>query len=214
MINKILDGRVIGIAGPSCCGKSTIVTAIASTIKDSPAPFHLDKFWISGAEKTIVNGEPSYERPDQYDGLALLSHINRERSSCGGTASRSSFSLVEGFVLFLYPEIFRCLDTRIYLNLTEEEMVRRRTVRAGTGGDPVNGGGERSAIERSFFANGIEEWRVNGGPEQEFMDGVHVVDAGRPVEEVFCDVLDIIMRDALADMRRASVDYRNAGVER
>lgn len=60
--------RLLAIAGPSCSGKSTIARLLAT--ETGARLLHLDAYWRRGCERPVVNGAPSHERPEQYDGEA------------------------------------------------------------------------------------------------------------------------------------------------
>jgi uridine kinase len=84
---------LIGIAGPSCSGKSTVARQVADAL--SCTLLHLDGRWVSGALKPVVSGHRSYERPHQYDGASLL----RDALEALG---RNPPVVIEGFLLFCY----------------------------------------------------------------------------------------------------------------
>lgn len=147
-----MTGRIFGIAGPSCSGKTTVARALAARMKAKL--LHLDRFWISGAHRPLVAGHESFERPDQYDGAALL------RAALH--ASEEGDVVIEGFLLFVYPGILQACSSAFLLDVSHEELVRRRLGRAGGAGDDVAGEGRVPEADRGWHAHGREEWERFG----------------------------------------------------
>ncbi len=171
---------IIGIAGPSCSGKSTIAEAIASTL--GIELLHLDGRWISKAEKPVVNGHPSYEQPHQYDGASLLAEMKAAHAE-------GRDILVEGFLLFCFPEILDLCDHRFYIDVAHEELVRRRTARTAAGGNATWAAlGSDDVVDRGWLAHGREEWERWGLPQSK-LTGVVILDGHRPAAESAQDVI-------------------------
>jgi uridine kinase len=168
---------IVGIAGPSCSGKTTIARLLAERMRAKL--LHLDAFWIKGSERPLVNGHPSFERPEQYDGAALL------RSAI--EASRDGDVVIEGFLLFAHPETLAACAHAFLIDVPHDELVRRRLRRGTESGDDVAGSGRVEAADRSWMAHGQEEWRRYGAPQRD-LPGVRTVspdvDEGRRLESI------------------------------
>jgi len=174
---------IIGIAGPSCSGKSSISEIVAANL--GMDLMHLDGRWISGSEKPIVAGFPSYEQPHQYDGASLLAEMQAAQ-----TAGRDI--IVEGFLLFAYPEILALCDHRFFIEVDHDELVRRRVARTAAGGNVTWGAiAADSTVDKGWLAHGREEWQQWGAP-QASLPGVVVIDGSRPVAESARDVVEMI----------------------
>lgn len=150
-----IQGRIVGIAGPSCSGKTTVARGLAARMK--ARLLHLDRFWISGAHRPLVAGHESFERPDQYEGEALL------RAALH--AADEGDVVIEGFLLFTYPGILEACSSAFLLDVSHEELVRRRLGRAGEAGDDVAGEGRVPEADRGWHAHGREEWERFGAPQ-------------------------------------------------
>lgn len=159
-----MTGPVVGIAGPSCSGKTTVARALAARME--ARLLHLDRFWISGAHRPLVHGHESFERPDQYDGAALLAAALH--------AARSGPVVVEGFLLFTYPGVLDACSSAFLLEVPHEELVRRRVGRTGSASDDVAGEGRVPEADRGWHAHGREEWERFGAP-QASMPGVRIL---------------------------------------
>jgi hypothetical protein len=177
---------LIGIAGPSCSGKSTVASQVAHAL--SGTLLHLDGRWVSGALKPVVSGHRSYERPHQYDGASLL----RDALEALG---RNPPVVIEGFLLFCYPGIAEACTHRFFLGVPHRELVARRRTRATAGGDAAWGpcGGRNPDADTAWLAHGREEWERFGAP-QASIPGMHVIDASRPASQATSSVMATIMR--------------------
>lgn len=158
----------IGIAGPSCSGKSTVARLLAATI-GAPV-MSLDDYYVKKHTRRYVmeGGERvrSYEHPGAYDGSLLLDW------------ARSQADVVaEGFLLFRYPSSERVFDLRIFLDLPWDEIVRRRGERKGQ---------NASRVQESFNRIGRSEWELYGARQRDF-PGVVTLDAMRPVGDILTD---------------------------
>ena len=143
---------LIGISGPSCSGKSTLARIIAEML-DAPV-LHLDRYFIEDAPRPIVNGHPSFERPEQYDGAALF----KDAMHAFGD---SPLVVVEGFLLFAYPRFELACGQMIHLDVPHHVLAERRLARAGAAASDVKGGRIKAADD-GWQAHGEEEWRRYG----------------------------------------------------
>lgn len=174
---------VVGIAGPSCSGKSTVARLVAAEM--GARLFHLDAHWIRGCLRPIVNGEPSFERPHQYNGAALARQVQEHLA-----AFPEIPVVVEGFLLYLYPECMALCTVMTFLDVPMDVLLARRTLRAQTAGDHA-GGGKKAAAERAWLANGVEEW-TSFGAAQAALPGVVRIDAVGQPSGVASEILDLI----------------------
>lgn len=161
------DDMLIAIAGPSCSGKTTLARIIARLLC---APLlHLDRHWIAGVQRPIVDGHPSFERPDQYDGAALLEQTRTAMAS-------SRHVVVEGFLLFAYPGFAELADLRYVLDVPHEVVAARRMERALAKAalDDVPGG-RSEAADAGWQAHGRGEWERFGSFQRDIA-GVQVLD--------------------------------------
>lgn len=153
---------LVGISGPSCSGKTTLAREIAAFL-DAPT-LHLDRHFDSKAERTVVNGHRSYERPEQYDGAALLEETRL-------ALKLNEHVVVEGFILFSYPGFEQACDRMVHLDLPHHILARRRRQRAegnDAAGD-VKGGRIRDA-DAAWAAHGKSEWERFGAFQRDLRD--------------------------------------------
>lgn len=186
--------EIIGLCGGSCSGKSTIVNGLASKIKDLTV-IHFDDFFI-GKDKlenqTIKNWEdPKLYRLDDYnDTLRRLKEnqnikieSNSRESKHEGVKTRiikpSAHVIVEGFLTFYIPESRKYFDKKIFLDMPEEEIIRRRYERMERGGGQYSDEYIRKTL--------IEEHRKNVLPQKQYAD--LIVDAMKSTEEILDTIL-------------------------
>jgi uridine kinase len=170
----MMDHRIIGIVGPSCSGKSTLAREVARVLG---APLlQMDGRYVKGYKRPIVQGYESFEQPGQYDSVSLLQDLHL-------TKSLHPVIVVEGFLLFCYPELEAMCTHAFYLHVPHDELVRRRLARVAAGGDQVWGpnGGNPNA-DAGWHAHGREEWERFGAP-QASLPGIRVLDGLHPIED-------------------------------
>lgn len=178
--------NLLGIVGASCSGKSTVAVIVSKNL--SAKLFHLDKFWVKGSFKPVINGELSYERPEQYDGAALAQEIKDYLENYS-----QRLAVVEGFLLFCYPEIVDLCGTKVFLDVPYDLLVKRRIARAKSGINPAGfhiGGSYDNAAEKSWLANGRDEWNAYGAGQAD-IEGVVLVDPVKPPELVAEEITNI-----------------------
>ena len=181
------SGRIIGIAGASCSGKSTLSNHLAESI--GADIFHFDDYWIRGCHKPIINGEPSFERPEQYDGDALFADVMGAIEKNPGRPI-----IMEGILVFMHEKIHQMCSDRFFLDHGSDELlIARRRARAQAGGG-------MSESDRSWLANGIEEWRQYGN-RQRYMRDVVVLNALQRPKDILDNLIAVMERNHQEQMR-------------
>ena len=138
----------IGIAGPSCSGKSTIARRLAAQLPGSSTIFGLDSYYIDlsclrFAERQKFN----FDCPDALEGELLAQHL--QALSRGETIRRpvfdfpthtrlhnrfdeiraGDFLIVEGLFTFHWPEVREIFDFRAFISAPDQVCFERRKVR-------------------------------------------------------------------------------------
>ena len=136
------DQIVLGIAGGSGCGKSTISKAIASKLGASSIQVKcigLDRFFLPINEMPkyyshyLDKKEPNFNRPDSIDFDSMIDFCRN--------LTEFDFVILEGHFALYRQEIRDLMDIKCFIAIDVEEMLSRRTVRnleANYGGDKEN----------------------------------------------------------------------------
>jgi hypothetical protein len=190
----------VGFAGPSCSGKSTLATEVARIL--GATIVRLDSHWLPAVARPYVNGHPSYERPDQYDGAALLREVEAAKARKGSI-------VCEGFLLFCYPGMIEACDHAFFLKAPHTVLVARRRERAAIGGDSLwEADGGDAVSNASWLAHGQEEWE-RFGAQQSSLPDMHVIDAAADTRSIVAAVLCILERTvATTEVLTSSGEHR------
>jgi uridine kinase len=173
---KRIKPIVVGIAGPSCAGKSTIVEELKRRLPRIRS-ISLDEFWKdSETFPTItVNGTLSFrnwELPQNLDFDRLYDTLKRARKGAR-KASRGELPqiiLVEGFLLLYSKRIRELLDLKIYMEVDDETIFERRMERKRF---------VFEGMELYYREVAIKEYRRFGRPTMKYAD--IILDATKPV---------------------------------
>ena len=181
--------RIIGIAGPSCSGKSSLADRLSKEIN---APIlSVDKFWKFNAPKIEVYHEGqnyrTFERKELYDGAEVANILQDLEDKGTSTFLEVKFPqkehvqrtleapealIVEGFLAFTYEDIFKQLDYKYYVDVSDEEILKRRAARGG-----------RPKSDEIFKKIGLMEYKKNGEYQKD-LPGVVVLDGNKSLEDI------------------------------
>ncbi|MBN1165922.1 MAG: (d)CMP kinase [Methanospirillaceae archaeon] len=130
---------LIGIAGPSCCGKSSVCRLLAD--RHDVVCLSLDLFFRP-CPVAFYKGYANWEIPgslmmDEF--VSVLTDLSAGRIShvphagwtgiCDTVIRPAPFMIAEGFLLFTDSRVIRLCDLTIYLDIPEDEICRRRQIR-------------------------------------------------------------------------------------
>jgi len=101
---------IIGICGKSCSGKTTISKTLAE--KFDFKLFHLETNYFRP-------GSSNWESPEAYNFHKLVNDIQQYRKNL----------IVEGFLILVNDKLVSLLGKKIYLKLSDKNLVQRRTNR-------------------------------------------------------------------------------------
>jgi len=137
---------IVGIAGGSASGKSTFTAALLEALviqcPDSRVlVVHSDRYFRVGTPEmptftSPTSGEtyPDYNRPDAVDVDRMVSDLDAKVRS----EDAPDILIVEGHLLFAWPEVCDRLDVRLFIDLDGETRALRRLVRnLAHHGDPL-----------------------------------------------------------------------------
>lgn len=159
---------IIGLAGGSASGKSTLsrelLRALSLTPALSAAVLSTDDYFLphdriphfySPSRRREM---PDYNRPDSLDLPRFLASLTARSTA----QDRPDVLVVEGLMVLHHPEIRQALDLRVFIELDADQRALRRMVRnLAHGGDPLDGINTPEAIASYFLESaktGHERW--------------------------------------------------------
>lgn len=136
---------IIGLCGRSCSGKSTIASEIE---KSYPNILYIKQDKFTKLPYNSIN----WESPESLRNDRLIHSIKRLKNglptfipSCACTevfdrvVCSTDYVLVEGFLLFADNELYPLFDKRVWIDVSDKNLIERRITRAGNGDlDTIN----------------------------------------------------------------------------
>ena len=138
----------IGIAGPSCSGKTTIAHRLAGLLSGSSTIFGLDSYYTDLSHLELGERKKfNFDRPDALEGGLLAEHLlslsrgetirrpifdfptHTRRRDRFDVISPGDFLIVEGLFTFHWPEVRRIFDFRAFISAPDRVCFERRKVR-------------------------------------------------------------------------------------
>ncbi len=186
--------KIIGICGGSCSGKSTLVNVLTSKLKELTI-IHFDDFFVGKdaiEDQDIQNWEdPTLFRFTDYEntlrtlkgGKEIQIQANSRESRHQGLTTRilkpNKYIIVEGFLIYYTENARKYFDTKIFLDIPEDEMIRRRYIRM------ENGGGKYS--DKYLRETLVNEYRKNVIPQKQYAD--LIIDGTKSPENILREIL-------------------------
>lgn len=141
------DVLILGIAGGSGSGKTTITRQIVCQLEDKVTVITHDNYYLphhdlTYEERTRLN----FDHPDAYETELLIEHLAalrrgqtvqipvydfsiHDRSDRKLTVRPSRVILVEGIVLFAHPKLREMMDVKVYVDCDADVRILRRIMR-------------------------------------------------------------------------------------
>lgn len=143
-----MSPHLIGIAGGTASGKSTLARRLARALTDtrcatvSQDNYYRDLSGLSVEARATVN----FDHPESIDAGLFAEHLRELRAGRAITAPRYDFAhharvsggdvveprpviLVEGILVFVFPEVTEQLDVKIYVDTPDDIRLARRVQR-------------------------------------------------------------------------------------
>jgi uridine kinase len=211
---------LVGIAGGSGSGKTSLATALATTLRAEPVArlchdaYYLDRSALPPEARAAVD----YDIPEALDQRLFLEHLRALRAGrpvrppvyCFATHRRTGVApplapgavvLVEGILLLWDPAVREVLDLRIYLDAPEDVRLARRLAR-----DAAERGRSPEATLRQFRTTVRAAHTAYVEPTRGMADLVlsNVAPLERVAEVAAAVVLDRLARHGRGERRVAS----------
>jgi uridine kinase len=169
---------LLGIAGPSCAGKTTVAKLLQEMFPDALIVSQ-DQYWKDTSKFPRVGENKNWELPENLDFDTLARNLQELKSGKSTQAPLwkykeegnphqqtlvpASFIIVEGFLLFHDERIRNLLDMKFYIDIPEDAIVARRVARNR------RDEGDRELYYREVV---VQEYRKHGLPTRKFADVV------------------------------------------
>ena len=187
---------IIGIAGPSASGKSTICDQLQKRLENSIV-IHTDNYWCNPEHFPRVKEFKNWELPECLDFDTLYTNLKELKAGKMTRAPQwvlgvypplkkeikpAAIIIVEGFRLWYDARIRKLLDLKIYIDVPEEVILKRRGGRLRHPGK----------LNRELYYREIvvPEDRKYGLPTKKYAD--IVIDGTKPVLEIVGEIIRAI----------------------
>ncbi|MBI2798128.1 hypothetical protein HYX70_02370 [Candidatus Saccharibacteria bacterium] len=136
---------IIGIAGGSCSGKTTLIEEIQKRLGDEFSGLSFDDYFVG--EENLPEVVEDWENPSLYrydefitdlkslrQGKTIHLRTKSRESTASGVTSKqldpNKFTFIEGFLIFYDPAAVKLFDKKVFIDLPEEQIVQRRLDRS------------------------------------------------------------------------------------
>lgn len=141
------DIMIIGVAGGTGSGKTTLTSQIADRLGDEVTVITHDNYYrahheMTYEERTLLN----YDHPDAYETDLLVEHLAAlrrgeaihipvydfaiyDRTDETIVVNPSRVIIVEGIVIFAHPELREPMDVKVYVDADADVRILRRILR-------------------------------------------------------------------------------------
>ncbi len=195
---------LIGIAGPSCSGKTMLAISLAGHLKPPGTAiitldsYYHDLFKIAPDDRMKCN----FDIPDSLDWELLTSHVNalaagkeiekpvylypsHTRAEHGKNVIPGNYLIIEGLFALYNEEIRQLLDVCVYISLDNDTCLKRRIAR-----DTVERGRSRDSIINQY-ENTVRPMAEKYVLPAEAVADI-VVNGDRPVEESAARIIEYL----------------------
>lgn len=140
--------KIIGIAGGSGAGKTTVARTVAEKLgKENVAYLSQDWYYMDRSHMTFAEREKeNLDHPKAFDSQLLISHLNmlrngltievpiydystHNRTSCTKTMEPKSVAILEGILVLAIEEVRSMLDFKIFVDADPDIRLIRRIQR-------------------------------------------------------------------------------------
>jgi uridine kinase len=138
---------LIGIAGPSCAGKTRLAVALAKVLPAPSSILSLDSYYLPLSNLSLVEREQcNFDRPDALEWPLIRGHVRRlargeaveepvylfdeyTRAPSSRRIEAAPFVILEGLYALYDQQVRDALDLRVFVNAPDEVCFERRRQR-------------------------------------------------------------------------------------
>lgn len=182
--------QVVGIGGATASGKSSLALGLRSRLGLSQPVVCLDDFYTGvrtflTPERALADDLSSWETPAVFDFEGFHNQILETREAAMGAGD--SHIIAEGFLLFTHRPTVAVLDRGIFLEVSKDESLARRTRRRDDECDPEL---VRIYHDRHAWPGYLKHRR-----ESTFPDDMLFLDADRSPEAILQDAFSWLVAE-------------------
>ncbi len=143
LLSKRIKPTIIGVCGRSCSGKSTVVRELERVYNDNVVRIPSDRFFKIFNAKELDETD-GWERPSSIRWDRLIYSVKKLKNgdsthipSKGWTEvfdelkEPKKIIIVEGYLIFTNKELVELLDKKIFVDVSDLNILYRRTIRDG-----------------------------------------------------------------------------------
>ena len=137
---------LIGIAGPSCSGKTELALKVSNWLSNAPI-LSLDSYYHALDHLPVSErGQSNFDHPDALDWPLIIKHVRdltdgrgveepiylfdqHTRSCRSRHVEPREYVVIEGLFTLHHPEVRQALRASFFVSTPDEECFRRRLVR-------------------------------------------------------------------------------------
>jgi uridine kinase len=185
---------LIGIAGPSCSGKSTLAKGLEQRYPDRVVRLRFDDFYIDSDKRGKIGKFIDWDSPNalkldlfhetvkrlqQGKVVKVPDYNKRECRQVGEKfVAPKPFIIVEGLYVFYNKETRALFDRKFFITVEQEAQWKRRVKR-------------QKDIQREYFEEVlIPQYEKHGLPSKKFAD--HIIDGNEDEESVHKEFFKIL----------------------
>lgn len=139
-----MNTKIIGVAGGSASGKTSIVNILKSELQDKAQVIYLDAYYQSFDELTLdQRKQANFDHPDSFEADRLVTDLLALKAGqsinmpiydyVGYTRKQETIPvaphpviLVEGLLVLYYPELRELFDLKVFVETDSDERLIRR----------------------------------------------------------------------------------------
>jgi len=155
---------LLGIAGGTASGKSTLASALSQSLPGQCSQIAQDWYYRDLAHLTLEERPGcNFDHPDALENELLAAHLSalrsgksveapqydfhrHTRSSATATIAPRPLLILEGLHVLSVPAIRECLDLAVFIDCSQEQQLHRRLLR-----DQAERGRSEASIREQFF---------------------------------------------------------------
>lgn len=148
-----MNTKIIGIAGGSASGKTSIVKILKDELKEKAQIIYLDSYYKGFEELTLEERKKlNFDHPQSFEAdrlvkdlialkrgqaieMPIYDYVAYERKQATTPVAPHEVILVEGLLVLYYPDLRELLDLKVYVETDSDERlirrIRRDTIKRG-----------------------------------------------------------------------------------